>query len=419
MSDETPAPFSLEALNGAIAEGDEATVRAVAASASTLRDQKQLLGALIESGIEAPDLITETFRRVFESLRDKTADDKAILDLSKRARQAALAAGRAAYADGDRQPLVVRLAIEAEARALNRDAVHAIGSELLSMRPITRHHMVMAKQMLNMGHREPVMAWIEAVEQASDFEGARDGARRMFEDLARHMPRDGSDESIMQVHERPGSRRVVFTFSGLSNRLGVSIEQMLTWTAALDTHVVVLKDPERLIYLKGVSTLGSDVRSTTEGMRRLAKRLGADEILCMGNSSGGFAALRYGQLAGATRTVGFGALTTLSAERTSQRADGRAPGMADRLMAEAREELGDCADWLRERDPPMAVDLYFGADMGKDRFHAENLADTPGVTLHMIPGLNEHGVVQHLAERDLMPAIMTAFIEGRPLPDAI
>ncbi|RZJ97165.1 MAG: hypothetical protein EON88_03835, partial [Brevundimonas sp.] len=71
MSDETPAPFSLDALDRAIAEGDEAAVRALAAAASTLRDQKQLLGALIESGIEAPDLITETFRRVFDGLRDK------------------------------------------------------------------------------------------------------------------------------------------------------------------------------------------------------------------------------------------------------------------------------------------------------------------------------------------------------------
>lgn len=413
----TPLPFT-DRLAEALDEGDAEALRAVAAEATSRRDLIRTLTLAIEGDAEAiaPGLLTDLFERALTTNLDEGRDDRPLQQVIRQARAPALTAATRAHAAGDRRPLTTRLAMEAAAPASNAAAVE-IGLALLATRPITHHHLVAAKQLRVLGAREPVLAWIEAVERSNDLDDADERLATAFRQFVDHAPRDAEADSVVLIREKPGARRVVFAFFGLSNRFGVSLEQLETWMAPLDAHLVMLKDPELLIYLKGIAALGPNLRATADGLREIAARLGADEILCMGTSAGGFAAIRYGLLTGASRVLGFGALTILTAERTERRADGRAPGLAERLLGEVREELGDCRVWLGERTLPMPLDLYYGDAMPNDTFHARHLEGLPGVTLHPIHGLDVHGAVRDLDRKGDMPAILAAFVEGRPLPD--
>lgn len=415
MSD-TPqaAPSLTDALQARDADG----LRTAAAAATTTRKIVAALEELVDTDVEtlAPGLLTDLFERGLREAARRTKFDSALLQLARRARPPALAAATRLHAEGQDGPLVSRLALEAAARGAGTGAAE-IGLKLLETRPITQHHIIVGKQLRIMGHGETVKAWIAKVEASGDLDEANPRLVARFRLMADHVPTGADISSVVLIREKPGARRVVFAFFGLSDKFNVPLERLEEWMAPLDAHLVMLKDPELLIYLKGIAAIGSDLRATAAGLCDIATRLGAEEILCMGTSAGGFAAIRYGLLTGASRVLGFGALTTLTVERTERRADGRAPGLAERLVTEVRHELGDAREWLGERTPPMPLDLYYGDAMPNDRFHAEHVGDVPGVTLHPIPGLAVHGLVHDLARMGRMPGILEAFVQGRPLPD--
>jgi tetratricopeptide (TPR) repeat protein len=180
----------------------------------------------------------------------------------------------------------------------------------------------------------------------------------------------------------PGALLVV-VFTGTNDTLGLPLPVFDRYLAHLGVNAVYLKDFERLLYLRGVRSLGGG-QATLTALRRLQRQIGSPRLCTIGTSDGGFAAIRYGVWLGAERIIGFGAPTHraphLDAFAVLQR----------RHAAQLPERNVDLRVFLGSRRHSSCIALHYGEQMPRDRVHAVHLAGLDGVTLHPISELNDH-----------------------------
>ncbi len=184
--------------------------------------------------------------------------------------------------------------------------------------------------------------------------------------------------------------RLIVIFPGKGGRFwGLNEPVFLNRT---DASIVFLRDTGACLYLDGIPGLGPDYRACLAALRRIRAATGK-RLHCIGHSTGGYAALRFGLDLGADSVLAFSCPVNLD--------------VADQPPAELeRRHLVE----LRRRAPGMMVDLRslytaaarpprvllcYGEDHPQDAAAANQLAGLPGVAQHPIPGYAGH---QTLAE---------------------
>ena len=208
-------------------------------------------------------------------------------------------------------------------------------------------------------------------------------------------------EREVQIVRRPGGAdAVILAFTGRYGSLGIPLQLLHRWFARLDAHVVYLRDALDNAFELGMPGLSADRAGTVKALRRVAEELGASRFCCYGNSTGGYAALRYGLDLGASAVLAFGAVTSLTETVWRERVGSRrtfATGPDLRPLYEAAAS--------RPR-----VRLVFGAENVFDAAHARNLENVPGVTLEAVPGLAGHNVFLDLIERGRYASVLADLV---------
>ena len=99
-------------------------------------------------------------------------------------------------------------------------------------------------------------------------------------------------EAFTARHEA-GSRKVIIVFTGLDPRFWLSLMVLHGFLKRLDTHIIYLNDLRQLIFFDGLETVAKGYGRLLDALLKTVNGLGAEEIHVMGNSAGGFTALRY------------------------------------------------------------------------------------------------------------------------------
>lgn len=198
----------------------------------------------------------------------------------------------------------------------------------------------------------------------------------------------------VQVAKNDGAETAMFCFCGVTHRLGLPITMFQRRVAELPVSTVYLRDFHRLLYLKGIRSLGPDHVAAVEGLRAIANDLGARRIVCLGTSGGGYAALRFGLALGAQTVVSFAGLINMDPATQPVR-----KSMALRMRKHfPDEELDYRARFLAAKDRPRLI-MAYGEHAWDDRLQAELMKDVDGVELIMVSAHDEHGVVPELIRR--------------------
>lgn len=234
---------------------------------------------------------------------------------------------------------------------------------------------------------------------------AVDGAARRAAGVAEFV--DDPTRDVQFVPGNAAATTLLLLFCGDHHRLGMPLELMHRWLWPLGAHLVYLKDFSQRYFLNGVASLGPSASATTAGLRALAARLGVRRIACYGNSSGVYAALRYGLDLEAAAVVGMAGPTNLDPEFLAAHESQRA------LLAIARQCPDRAVDLRRlfaaaPRRP--RVRLIYGAARAVDRLQAENLSGLDGVRLEPLAGYREHNVVQALLWRGRLGAVLDELV---------
>jgi tetratricopeptide (TPR) repeat protein len=224
-------------------------------------------------------------------------------------------------------------------------------------------------------------------------------------ELRRPIIRAQTERDVI-VSEAAGADTVVLVFTGISDTVGIPLPIFDRYLAALGVAAVYLKDFNRLLYLRGVQSLAADYDGTLAALRKILEGLQAKRVCAIGNSAGGFAAIRYGIELGASRIASFSGSTHHLRNAVAQFRWG--PRMAwTRFRASLTPEMLDLKHFLQSRRYKSEIQLYYGEGEEFDKLQALHLEGVAGVTLYPIADYHKHHTVARLAEKDELRQALT------------
>lgn len=228
----------------------------------------------------------------------------------------------------------------------------------------------------------------------------------------RHLPRavDNGREpfvddpsSDVQIVRTPGADAVVIAFCGARHHLGISLNLSDRWFAQLASHVIYLRDWQKVGFTGGVATLGRDLETTVAALTELVSDLGARRVLCLGNSAGGSGALRYASALGAKRVL---ALAPMTGGRKYARL------VAPHVPPDGATPWGDLKPLYRNGNGVRAHIMYGEKNAG-DRQQCVRMAGLPGVTVEALATWESHHLIAGLIRAGRLERVLHWLMSGK------
>ncbi len=199
------------------------------------------------------------------------------------------------------------------------------------------------------------------------------------------------------------SDTTLIAFTGRAQRLGLSIYFMHSLLSRLNANVIYLFDWANSFYFAGVSGLSRDTETTVAQLRALCAGLHSRRVLCIGQSAGGYGALRYGAKLNADGIIAFSPLIL--------------PVMASRTRARIEAETGlplteeetDLRRLLANHSRPPHIEIVYGTDNAADVASARHLAGLPTVVERPLQGVSSHGTIQETVIGKTFGPLLHAF----------
>ena len=157
-------------------------------------------------------------------------------------------------------------------------------------------------------------------------------------------------------------------------------------------HRVHLRDPRMSWYLQGIAGLGETLQATLDEVARRVRALAPTRVTMLGQSMGGYGAIRYGLALGADRVVALGALSTMDPALARANGDRRWLSVMERLQAEGVTAADTDLVALARRASQLDLRLHYG-----------ERPDAPGQGRHAD---SDHAVVNHLKTIRQLAAVL-------------
>lgn len=218
-----------------------------------------------------------------------------------------------------------------------------------------------------------------------------------YENQPESVKTDGADYRIKDA----GSTVTVIAFTGLDRRFTVAVYFLERLLSRFGVNLIILYDRQEAYYLAGIPGLGSNVGETCIALKHLCEKMGTRQIICLGQSSGGYGALRYGIELGAHHVLAFSPayVGVLKPDK--------------RLEIEARtghrldDDIVDLRMLYARRETVPGATIVYGAENRYDERSADALATMRHVTVRPLPGISRHGTLSEAVSQGLFFDLMS------------
>jgi hypothetical protein len=175
--------------------------------------------------------------------------------------------------------------------------------------------------------------------------------------------------------------------------------QFLRESRITDRNLIMVTDRARQFYQQGLSPAIADIPSMMAWLRKCVKDMPhVTDVMCIGSSSGAYAAILGGYLLGAREVLAFAPPTDLATVSSDQ-------GLNVTLID---PRYSDLQRLLRASNGVTKYKIYYNESSEYDRDAALRLQDCDGVSLHPQQGTG-HGVILHMAKLGALPGLIPAF----------
>lgn len=195
----------------------------------------------------------------------------------------------------------------------------------------------------------------------------------------------GFPEELEPVRESfvEGSEKLYIFFGGIVGGLGMPPFEFFESSGVLDQSRVFLRDLDQSWYQRGLPGVGPDLGSVVELLRWSIGRSQAKEIIFVGNSMGGFAALTFCSLLGQGRVVAFSPQTVIDEQSRKRLNDKRWAAQMQRLHQNpSPDHILNLPEHLRVNRRDIRADIHVSSVEPLDMLHARELATFRNIHLH-------------------------------------
>lgn len=199
--------------------------------------------------------------------------------------------------------------------------------------------------------------------------------------------------------------------------------------ATTDTAInkILVRDCLNAWYHREIPGLGYHVDEVAKSLQQMITTIKPSQVITIGQSMGGYAAIMFGTLLNADTIISFGPLSFLNSKEALLYHDRRWL-----TVMQALEEFPppngyyDLPALISKTGNKPQLHVFFGTkpdegateSVNLDVFHAHRYAALPNCHIHPFPG-SGHAVVQHLIDTKRINGILGQHILGVEIPDEI
>lgn len=215
-----------------------------------------------------------------------------------------------------------------------------------------------------------------------------------------------TDRSAVSEHLVPDSAKLFVFFGGLSGGLGMPPFEFYRASQVLHYSKLFIRDPMQMWYQGGLPSIGDNAVAVGEFLNDTIVKSGATEIVLVGNSMGGFAALLFCAMLQKGRAIAFAPQTFVSDEMRKRHRDMRWPVQIGKMLVRTRRAgIYELKPWIDNRFPEMQADIYVPSSVRLDTVHADELTEFKNIRIHRFADA-DHGLVAKLRDDGLLPGIL-------------
>ena len=224
----------------------------------------------------------------------------------------------------------------------------------------------------------------------------------------RWLSMDKLQHALLPIHVERGVNDsiLIIAFSGGAQQLTIPVHQFFEITKTLGYSRILLRDKHEMHYHFGVDRKRRDWPSLLEYLKIQIQELAPQKVICIGTSSGGYAALVAGYYLGADYVHAFGAQTRIGVDPESIRTAVN-PRNRRKLYQSKRafRQVFDLAPLLEKPNHKTTYFLHYCACHETDRGFAERVAALPSVITFGYP-CSAHAVAIFLAKKRLLGKLL-------------
>lgn len=206
----------------------------------------------------------------------------------------------------------------------------------------------------------------------------------------------------------PAEVPAMVCFGGLANGTAAAPFEFVRQTSELGVHRVFVRDLGQCWYQRGLPGTSEGVAATARHLAAVLDDLSPSRRVFVGNSSGAFAAVLFGVLAGADEIVAFATQASITRIGRLRSRDRRWPGQvsAARRASNDRSHV-DLVRLLESRPYTGQITVHHGDHDPMDTRSAHRLGRIPGVAV--VSHAGGHLFIRKLRERnELLPILAEA-----------
>jgi hypothetical protein len=211
----------------------------------------------------------------------------------------------------------------------------------------------------------------------------------------------------------PASRKLILAFGGIKGALGMPTFEFYQSSSIINESRVFFRDFSQNWYHSGLRGVTPDVPATASYIRSLIDRVAPEEVIFIGNSMGGFAAILFSTLLDTGRVVSFSPQTFISPFKRLRAGDTR---WKWEVLDTYRSSLFkpkhyDLRHLLDHSPRHNRIDIYVSSLDRLDMVHVREIANFSNVQLHVYE-VGGHRLVKDLRDAGLLQEILL----GNPVP---
>ncbi|WP_428356987.1 hypothetical protein [Methyloprofundus sp.] len=203
--------------------------------------------------------------------------------------------------------------------------------------------------------------------------------------------------SPVEIEDR-GGRVTILAFSGMLTTLAMpKAEFFKSLSGNKNVNIIFVKDFKQAWYQCGLLGLTENITETTHFLKKIIPD-STERLVTIGTSAGGFAAILFGCLLGAQKSVSFAPQTFLNKKEfmVFRSIDSRWTEIQESKFLDLKRVIGEAN---------TTHNIYVGKYNHKDMAHAANLTNFEKVFLHEIDS-ESHNIAKFLKDAGQLDSII-------------
>ena len=202
------------------------------------------------------------------------------------------------------------------------------------------------------------------------------------------------------------NRPLLIAFGGIAGGLAIPPFEFFKLTKDLNINKIYLRDLSQAWYHSGHPEVSNNIDETVRFLRCMVDKSGADQVITVGNSMGGYASILFGILINADVVHAFSPHTNITSTKYIRNKD-----QLRYVHDNYSNKYFDLKKIMRLNDNLGDFNLYFDSGETLDKIHATYLESMPNVTLNSFDG-GGHALIKKLRDSGELRKIIISSINN-------